>query len=483
MLNLEKLINSCDLAIKGGNLLAVKGYLSQLNTARVPRKWRLPLANICRRAGLPAEGLRLLARIVYPGGKKASAIATSAELTEYAALLIRSDSYGEAQAVLKKVNFAEASEAHLIRAFVHFSQFEYHQAVPLLESYCKSDIADYARLVGKVNLALALVSSGQEHLADQCINDIYAKVAETGKKRLQANCHAVKAQSRFQNGDFAAALSEAELGMSIFNSTNSSDKILLLRWQAFAKGRLESSMQPLTEFRQIAVNSSEFDDIREADLQILNMSFNESLFHHLIFGSPYPEFRNRVYKSIGHRLKSEFYKFGENDSPCLDLISGSTNQKQIFKPGSTSYQLLSVLLADLYRPNKIRGLFSKLYPNEHFDVGTSPDRIHQALRRLRMTLQDEKIPVSILETDGIYRLQIDGSFAFQLPLENQPVDSMGFHLKCLSTLDGGFTARDAQTKLGLSKTMVHLILQNGVESGKLQREGNTNRTITYKIAS
>ena len=60
----ETLIQRCDAEIRAGHPQYVSRHLSSLNAARAPKEFRLPLANICRRAGLFTLGLRLLSRTV-----------------------------------------------------------------------------------------------------------------------------------------------------------------------------------------------------------------------------------------------------------------------------------------------------------------------------------------------------------------------------------------------------------------------------------
>lgn len=133
---------------------------------------------------------------------------------------------------------------------------------------------------------------------------------------------------------------------------------------------------------------------------------------------------------------------------------------------------------------KIAGLFWELFPNEHFDVFTSPDRVHQVLRRTRQSLKNEKLPIEIVENEGTYCLKITGPLAIAIPLHRKKIGAMESHLYKLQSSSNAntvFTARLAQDRLGLSKAMVSKFLHWAVENGKLERLDSTNRTISYRI--
>src|ERR1700733_10740567 len=100
----ETLIAFCDSAIRDGKSREAAKQLSHIKPMRVPRQWRLPLAKICRRAGLYSMGLRLLDRVVNQGeSRRQSYPATPIEITEYAALLLRSGAVPEALRKLERL--------------------------------------------------------------------------------------------------------------------------------------------------------------------------------------------------------------------------------------------------------------------------------------------------------------------------------------------------------------------------------------------
>src|SRR4051812_14535658 len=64
------LLNECEAAIRKGHTREVASRLKGLSTHEVPRELRLPLANLCRRAGvIPLSG-KLLSPLVHADIKR-----------------------------------------------------------------------------------------------------------------------------------------------------------------------------------------------------------------------------------------------------------------------------------------------------------------------------------------------------------------------------------------------------------------------------
>jgi hypothetical protein len=139
MLPFELLISECDADIRAGRSAQAAKRLQQLNSVRVPREFRLPLANICRRAGLLNLGMRLLTPIVHPERAKAGVQATSAEMAEYGVLLHRLGATREALQTLDKADPRQVPDALLFRSFCHFSEWEFSGATKALEEYLKQE--------------------------------------------------------------------------------------------------------------------------------------------------------------------------------------------------------------------------------------------------------------------------------------------------------------------------------------------------------
>src|SRR4051812_46878358 len=98
-----QIIEHCETALRTGQGQLITHYFADLQTKDVPRRWRLPIANICRRAGLISLGLKILTPIVHPQKEILESAASAQELVEYAGLLERCGAAKEALKILKKI--------------------------------------------------------------------------------------------------------------------------------------------------------------------------------------------------------------------------------------------------------------------------------------------------------------------------------------------------------------------------------------------
>jgi hypothetical protein len=190
----ELIVSHCDQEIRAGRTAQAAKELQQLNTAKVPREWRLPLANLCRRAGLLNTGMRLLTPVVHPERTKTGDTASNAELAEYGVLLHRIGATREALHTLEKVNTIEVPDALLYRSFCHFSEWEYEGATKALEAYTTQTSSGYMNFVARVNLASAYVGGERFEQALDLLARNIEEARANSYSRLQGNCHELRAQ-------------------------------------------------------------------------------------------------------------------------------------------------------------------------------------------------------------------------------------------------------------------------------------------------
>lgn len=484
----SQIVKECDDALKKGRPQFVAKRLVNLNAARVPREWRLPLAQICRRAGLESLGMKLLIRLIRPGNGKESVTAKPAELAEYAVLLLRTGALTESAQLLEDIDASLVPEAYLYRSFYRFHCFDFAGAIPELEAYVGLQNDPYFRLVGQVNLAFAQVSAGQKG-ALSSIEEALSIAQEKGHARLSSNCQALRAQLLLKQGRFSEARDALDIAQSLFGQASTHDRKFISKWLAFLEGKETRSVEPILAFRQTAIASDDWDGAREADLHYLGLSFEPWRFNHLIFGTPYQAYRAQICRELGRRPEQTHFLFGNPSAPCFDLISCEIDGKPVLNAGRKSHQLVDVLLRDFYRPLPVGGLFSEIFPDEYFDVYTSPDRIHQLIRRTRRWLEASGAPVRIMSVRGKYSLRIDSQrgadICFRIPLHRHSVDFMSLHfeeLKRQFPVKSVFSAKEAKLKTGLSRTSIQRLINWALETGKLEKVGEKNSTAYRLIA-
>jgi len=481
-----EIVKECDDALKKGRPQFVAKRLADLNAARVPREWRLPLAQICRRAGLESLGMKLLIRLIRPRNDKEGITATPAERAEYAVLLLRTGALNESAQLLEDLDARLVPEAYLYRSFYRFHCFDFAGAIPELEAYVGAQRDPYSRLVGQVNLAFAQVSAGVSGALSN-VEEALAKAQENGHARLSSNCQALRAQLLIKQGLFSEAHEALGVAQALLAQASTHDRAFILKWRAFLEGRQARTVEPILLYRQAAAVNEDWDGVREADFHSLCLSFEPWRFNHLIFGTPFQAYREQICRELGRRPEQTQFVFGNPAAPCFDLVSCEIDGKPVLNAGRKSHQLVDVLLRDLYRPLRVGGLFSEIFPEEYFDIYTSPDRIHQLIRRTRRWLEASGVPVKIASVRGKYSLHIESrpgaDVSFRIPLHRHPVDFMSLHFEDLKQKFSDasvFSAKEAKLKTGLSRTSVQRLINWALENGKIEKVGEKNST-AYRL--
>lgn len=475
----DELLRDCDADIRSGRASNVRRRLNDFHLARIPKPFRLPLARICRRAGLHTIGLRLLWKTV-----RGSSIGkpSASELAEYAVLLLRAGAVDEAAVCLQKIDAAHTPEANLFRAYVSFANWSYEASLPYLKDYIAAAPSEYAADVGRANLAFALVELQQSEDAEALLNETISGLSSRGHRQLLANCYALRSQLYLQVGRIDGAQREIELAKSAAGAVASNDGFLITRLNYILKGLEAKSLQPFNEVRELAILNHDWEGLREIDLYSLKVQFDEAKFNYLYFGSPYSGFRNRLLKDAERAIDQDSFLFGDADGRRFELETGRIDGSLSSQAGKKCHQIVTALMRDFYRPLNIGGLFSALFPGEIFDIDSSPDRVHEIIRRARLWSKQENLSFDIVEEKEFYRLKLNGKMAFVVPGGHANIDPMKLQFDRLKTAlepSRPFSALAVRERLGLSKTGAFRLLKWAVESGRVQSRSKNAREHEY----
>jgi tetratricopeptide (TPR) repeat protein len=485
-MNYQDLIQKCESDIRLGRAGLVAKSLRHLNAARVPRLWRLPLANICRRVGHYSLGMHLL-KFVPAARFPRMPQPTSAEMAEYAVLLLRSGAIHEAMSWLCRVDTAAVSEGLLYHSFAHFYQWDFESAIPLLQNYIRADLTPYARLVGKTNLGFAYAYADAKHhgAALEILTQNIEETHTNGLHQLESTCRALAAQVHVQRGDLKQAKTEIEAAQKINLELLNNDHFLVRKWSLIVEGISSRSPKPLEELRLQAVQQRDWEVLREVELYHLKIDFDMARFLHLYFGSMHAGFRQRIETYLQRTTDRKVFVLGEKKAPRFDLQTGETNGAELLNPGKQFHRMMDVLLRDFYLRQRVPGLFSLLFPGEYFNISSSPDRVHQIIRRTRGWLSEENVPCEIEEVDGFYSLTITGNFSFLVPIERGQISTADADLHKLKQIFGShrsFTTAEAKTKLSMSTASVYRLIEKGRDTGVLIQVGSKGRSAAFKFS-
>lgn len=471
-----KLMEACEEAIRAGQAERVGEFFADVNLAKIPKTFRLPLANLCRRAYQLDLGIRILAPVVL--SPTADDPPTPAEMAEYAVLLQRSGAITEALQLLESVPSDHAPQVALYKAFCHIARWDYAKALPEITTYLAADLEPYARKVGLVNLGACHLYLGDYDRSEALLTDAIRSWA-TEERRLRGNCFELRSQIHLVKKNLKAAEADLNEAAALLPTEQTVDQLFVLKGSAHLRALKEKSVEPIRIFKEEAERRRHWESVRDADFIRLRVRFEENLFHRLYFGTPFDGYRERLAAEFGRRPTESKYLHGNENAPRFDLRTGTWNASTRLKPGRSDLRLLQILLKDLYRPYRLSGLFAELFPGEHYNADTSRDRVHKVIARARANWARAGLPIAVKDTNGDYRIALDGDIAFLIGEEkfSNANDLLFEKLSASFEARDSFTAKQARTALALPLSSFKRFVNWALEKRLLEREGLGPRVI------
>ena len=470
---IAKLIEECETDLRAGRISRAGNRLGSLNTAKIPRESLATVANLAWRAGLNSFGLKVLHPVMHPGKKRSALPPSDAERAEYGTLLLRAGAAKEAIRILEGVDGRKLPEAKLYQAFSHFALWEHARAVPLLEQFVAQNIPDYRKLVGRVNLAAALVAAESFDRAIEVLDRAIADAEGGGHVRLHGNCLEIRSQIHLQRRHFAKARADLNAAAERLSRIETYDQLFVRKWRALLDGLEAMDVAPIRAFRAEAASRNEWESVREADRFELLVGFDEQTFLRLLFGTPSEAYRARLLRDHPKAQVPRSYLIGDASGGILDIASARLeplDAKSPLKPGSRNHQLLEVLCRDQYRPLRLGALHAELFPGEHFNIYSSPGLVHAWIFRTRAWLTENALPIEIEEHKRSYKLALRGELAIRLPLKSARPETEDVLWNVIVAKFGSepFRSRDAVAAIGKSKSSTHRLLQWAIENEKAE---------------
>jgi tetratricopeptide (TPR) repeat protein len=477
--HIQKQMQEIESLIRLGRTREAGQLLAQIPVRRLARSARAPLADLCRRTGRVTLGLKLLASTMS-ASRLGRTKATDQETAVYAALLLRTGAVDEAIRTLSTVDSSQAPEASLYKAFGLFARWDYETAIPHVQEYLKFITDPYARGLGEVNLAAAFVGAYRHKEAAALLDGLIPRLEEKRFDRLLGNCYQIRSTAGLEAGDFAAAERDLLAAENLVRSDATFDSFRTLKWRSILESRRTNSTGALANFRAEAFKRREWESVRDADFQMIRIDFNQTTFEKLYFGTPFPSYRETMCRVLDHACDRDSFIVGSNTGVVIDLVDGKLECDLGDKrdgaevPGRKMLLALAAMVADAYRPASLGHLFSEIFPGEYYDVWSSPNRVHQILRRTRRWLEMQNVPISLGETDGAYRIEIGPGVGLRLPPMRPPKDSGELVIGHLQKIYRGgelFSAREAREKLTLPETTFRRHLRWAESRGLVKKVG------------
>ena len=478
------LIKNCDELLRAGRIHEVVRELKKVNTRQVESKWRLSLAKLCRRAGVVKLGLKILAPLVREAIAKLDYRGLEKEIAEYAILLQRNGVVSEAIKILQRLDMNKVPEANLYIAFCLVSRWEYSGSIPYLKAYIESQQEPYSKLIGEVNLAAAYVHTDDAERAESLLASIISKARENSYERLEANAYDLFANLKLKTGELELAENYLQAARKILRNERVHDQLFVQLSQCLIESIKDQSTASLEALKTEAHARFEWESVREAELSILKIKLDEKRLNYLFAGTPHAAYRDRILKELNVKYTPPLTHYlGTHEGPQLDLVTGELNEIAL---SPAVVKMLSALLRDFYCPRTVGALFSEVYPGEHFDIFTSPNRVHQLVLRTRKVLAEHNFPLQIDQAGETYRPQLVGSggvLVKQISAESLTAAQLILErAKIVLPADTAFSNAEFGEAVGLKKSQVNCLLAECRREGLIRSIGK-GRGIHYRFVS
>jgi hypothetical protein len=448
----------------------------------------LKIANVASRINRFDIALRILNPIVRQTGNVVGE-ARDEEKIEYANCLRKLGAVSEAAVILERIDKAKHPIVNFYLALCCFAQWEYPSALPFLRSYlstCEPD--SYALKVGQINYASALITSGEFKEAQELLASIYSATKESNSRVLCANSLELRAQIEIlhnQNPKAALGfLTEARYWLG--DDTGHIANLFVRKWEAVAISQIEQKLsQKVFEVRDDALKLNHWETARDCEYFIAELTQDSRLLTKLYFGTPYEAFRTKIRDRNPSLIFPDTYVLGTTDGPFFDVRTAEGDAAcGEMKAGQMPHKLLALLARDLYKPTPMLAVFSALFPNEYANPFTSPNRVHQIVRSLRLELERINLPIEVLQNAGGYSIEFRGPARLCLPHQPLPLDTQELNwlqLK-IKMKSSEFTNKDAVAALGSSRASMQRLIEWAVQNGRAEALAG-GRSAKYKLVS
>ena len=480
----EQILSDCENLIKVGQVEFAQRTLKRVNPRNVPRKLLAKYAQQSRRAGLYYKGLSFVSDTAIKALQRSDVSINETDLhherAEYGALLVRIGATSQAEKILNQVDYNLAPEALFFKGFCKFATWENEGAAQCFKEFLALNQDPSRVSAGKLNLIAALVESTivdtkVSNETEMLVDDFIDHLKSIENKRLLANAYEIKAQLEIKKQQFDHANDSLYQARKYTRDGSPNSIHFIEKWSSISQALQFKNEKVLVNLKMKSQKLGFWETSRECDLYLNLIKFDESRFHHLYFGTPYPAYRKRIKTLLETEVQlRDQYRYGYKRGPLIDLRSFCKDNVPILKSASQPHQIIDHLLQDFYKPSPITDLFNTLFPDQYFDYRNSKNKIHKAIERTRVEILDSNLPIEIEEHNSAYRLKIIGPLGILIHAERKLVsaDEVRIELLKQNFKDGKlFHAKEVTPILGLKKISALKLLNQQVAKGELLKIG------------
>ncbi len=474
-----------DRKIKSAQGQEVKAELLKLNIKKIPREKISGVANLARRLNLSNLILRLLTPLMHAPSHQRINV-SDIERALYALALARIGSHKESSEYLEKLENTQ-KDILLLKASAWISQWNYKNAQKIykfLLVHSKLDL--YEDKIVKINLASCMISQSKFRNAISILEEF--ENLKDSNRLLYANSLELLAQAYFGIGDLRMAEHIVNMSITKLEGGDEDYSLFAKKWLSIIRSTGQNKISDNWEHvRTLAIQQLDYETMRDLDLFQACLTKDRALFFKVYFGTPFFSYRKRALKRFGNleKIPKDFIVYPGEKLPypgLLNLESGRFSDQQHKHNVSFSIlhiKLLRELARDFYRPVSMGALFAALYPDERFDIFTSPHRLYQLVRNLRKHLNQFQGSPRIVMKRGAFLMSFE-STQIKVNLNYRPVkrsDPMNSQLQAWVQSRGAlpFNRKELEIHFKISKTRSLQLLKEGLSNKWFRKEGIGNR--------
>ncbi|MGE4131023.1 MAG: tetratricopeptide repeat protein [Bdellovibrionales bacterium] len=464
----------------------------------IPRKGLKPahlaqIGNLAWRVGRPSRGAFLLSA-AFRRQRQLNNPDCPELICEYAQCLTDLGAIPESRLYLQSVSKSIA-KAKFYLASTFIKEWNYQDAIPLLEDYLQNLTDPYQRTVVNVNLASALVSVGQAGDAERIIRPQINRLKKEGHKLLTGNALEILGQVRFYQGEYQDALRLLTESEELLKDSQNAGWLFCKKWQFIvnlalrkAQGKLDSAalVDEMGLLRRLCVQRQSWESIRELDFFTGLFTDNEEQIARVYYGTPFLHYRLRMVRHLppGWSPPEDFVRSSE-EGRIVQLSELMGPQEAALTP--LMKNLIMTLLSDYYSPFRPGSLFGKVFPDEHYNVEGSPHRIFRTVLSCRQALEQKGIVSRIENTKYGYRFRIDKNEGWIIPrflIESQSWDGVALAQLYLRQVFGqnSFSSAQFAKTFHVSQRSANRMIKSIGQEGTLQEIGQ-GRAKRFRLAS
>jgi hypothetical protein len=499
LINWSETFTAIEASVVTGQHEQARQLLNALNPKLIPREWAPRIAQLANRVHFALYALKVLYRFIAPENPLHSVPATDQEKMIYAYALCLLGAVDEALQIFSDIDTELLPEAAFLKALTYFRHWNYAASVPLLKEYLASEnLLPYRRLLGEINLVLALVFNNQFAEALERAPALETACREGQYRLLLGNCHELKAQAHFFLRNYDQALSDLDVAERLLQGQQGLYSLFVEKWKCLSALFKKPSPESLAAVKAVQKKALTLDDhetVRECELFCAVATEDQNLLRKVIMGTPSEFYRHRARMLFGkpfRQLGQFVWIIGESPSaevPSLQNGEPPFDFNPYEKRGGeaalyNSPQLLALfdaLSTDFYRPVHLGGLFKQIYPEEKFNPYSSPGRILQLLKRLDQWFTKHQIPLLVEFKKSEFRLNARRSVRISIQRGKKLSPPADRWQEVRAAFSGrAFSTAQVAALLNVSNSVAQRLVKRGIADDILAASGR-GRGVKYRF--